>query len=119
VLVIVINVEVSGISLERLELLYPLLEWDLGNGVREACAAGPTAVLWTLELEAYGPELRDALGVELRGRSFFECCINFSHGSGDDANDEYQRLLNDRHYDRTRKSSNDHKAYLCIRYAGG
>ena len=89
-LVIVIDVEVPGVGLERLELLYPLLEWDLGNGIREAGAAGPTAVLRPLELEANGPELRDALGVELRGRTLFKCCVYISNVSGDDANDKYQ-----------------------------
>jgi hypothetical protein len=89
VLVVVVDVEVAGVGLERLELLYPLRERDLGNGVREAGATGPAAILRPLELEADGPELRDAIGVELRRRSLFERWIFRRNGDGDDANDKY------------------------------
>jgi hypothetical protein len=86
VLVVVVDVEVARVGLERLELLYPLLEGDLGNGVRQAGAAGPTPILRPLELEADGPELRDALGVELRRRPLFERWIFVGKDDGDDEN---------------------------------
>ena len=64
-LVVVVDVEVASVGLERLELLYPLLEGDLGHGVREAGAVGSTAVLWSLESEADRFKPRNAIGVEL------------------------------------------------------
>ena len=78
-LVVVVDVEVASVGLERLELLYPLLEGDLGHGVREAGAVGSTAVLWSLESEADRFKPRDALGVELIRRSLFVRCIFFSN----------------------------------------